>query len=123
MRQFYSHEVTDVHFHSFLCFQLMTTVYFEPHVIRFTKRRFSLANILKVLTVRQRQGEPHCSALVVIVVYLLVCCGRCFPLLVTSRVKLLNTDWSILLVNRAKLLDHDWLPCFLVTAYIMPSRS
>ena len=33
MRQFYSHEVTDVHFHSFLCFQLMTTVYFESNVI------------------------------------------------------------------------------------------
>lgn len=123
MRQFYSHEVTDVHFHSFLCFQLMTTIYFESHVIRFIKRRFSLANIHKVLTVRQRQGEPHCSALVVIVLYLLVCCGRCFPLLVTSRVKWLNTDWSILLLNRAKLLDHDWSSCCRATPYIMPSRS
>lgn len=101
----------------------MTTIYFECHVIRFTKRRFSLTNTHKVLTVRQRQGEPHCSSLVVIVVYLLVCCGRCFPLLVTSRVKLLNIDWSILLVNRAKLLVHDWSSCFLATAYIMPLRS
>lgn len=67
-----------------LSFQSKTTSNFLLNDIAFTKRRFGLTNTQKA-TIRQREGEPECSAALVFVAFVVSLFVVVFCLFFCSR--------------------------------------